>query len=286
LTHPVKGIDHVFLLIDDLDEGLERYRALGFTVSPRGMHSAVKGTANHTIMFPDDYVELLGILQPTPANAARRDLLARSGEGLHAIACRIAEAEAAAADLAELGIGTRDLGSFERPVDLPDGTTGAAAFTTVAFEPSETPFGFVFMCQHRSRETVWIPELIGHANGAIGLGGIVASSTDVARDAAGFFRLFADGRVTRVSGGAQIHTGPNSAPILLYEPDALAALYPGIDVSQTAGDAFAALRIRVSDIKLAKAACVAAGATMIETATGIAIPPEQACGAILEFIQA
>ena len=180
MTHPVKGIDHVFLLIDDLDEGLERYRALGFTVSPRGLHSAVKGTANHTIMFPDDYVELLGILQPTPANAGRRDLLARSGEGLHAIACRIDDAEAAAAALSEIGILTQDLGSFERPVDLPDGTTGVAAFTTVAFQPSETPFGFVFMCQHRSRETVWIPELVVHANGAIGLGGVVAASSDVA----------------------------------------------------------------------------------------------------------
>ena len=286
MTHPVKGIDHVFLLINDLDEGLERYRALGFTVSPRGLHSAVKGTANHTIMFPGDYVELLGILDPTPANAGRRDLLARSGEGLHAIACRIDDAEAAAAALADIGIGTRDLGSFERPVDLPDGTTGAAAFTTVAFEPSETPFGFVFMCQHRSRETVWIPELIGHANGAIGLGGIVARSTDVARDAAGFARLFADGRVTQVPGGAEIHTGPNSAPILLCEPDALAALYPGIDLSRTAKEAFAALRIKVSDMEVAKAACVAAGATVIQTAVGIAVPPQEACGAILEFVQA
>ena len=284
MTHPVKGIDHVFLLIDDLDEGLERYRALGFTVSPRGMHSAVKGTANHTIMFPDDYVELLGILAPTPANAARRDRLARSGEGLHAVACRIADAEAAATELGGLGIGTRDLGSFERPVDLPGGAPGVAAFTTVAFDPSETPFGFVFMCQHRSRETVWIPELIGHANGAVGLGGVVAASTDVAGDAAGFARLFADGRVTPVPAGADIRTGPDSAPILLREPDALAALYPGIDLSRTARDAFAALRIMVSDMEVAEAACVAAGATVTRTAAGIAIPPRDACGAVLEFV--
>ncbi|MFD2856181.1 VOC family protein [Seohaeicola zhoushanensis] len=60
MTHPVKGIDHCFALVDDLDDAAAQYGALGFTLSPRGMHSAAKGTANHTIMFPEDYFELLG----------------------------------------------------------------------------------------------------------------------------------------------------------------------------------------------------------------------------------
>ena len=76
MSHPVKGVDHCFVLVDDLDKAAAQYRALGFTLSPRGLHSEAKGSANYTIMFPDDYFELLGLLTETPLNAARRKTLA------------------------------------------------------------------------------------------------------------------------------------------------------------------------------------------------------------------
>ena len=105
--HPVRGVDHCFLLVRDLDSSLEQYRRLGFTVSPRGLHSATKGTANHTIMLSDnDYFELLGVVADTPENAPRRALLASGGEGLYAVACRIEDAYVAKVGLAARGIAT------------------------------------------------------------------------------------------------------------------------------------------------------------------------------------
>ena len=86
MTHPVKGVDHVFLMVNDLDESCEAFERLGFTISPRGMHSAHKGAANHTIMFPNDYFELLGMIAEVPGNADRREMLKREGQGLHAVA--------------------------------------------------------------------------------------------------------------------------------------------------------------------------------------------------------
>lgn len=170
MSHPVKGIDHCFALVENLDNAADQYKALGFTISPRGTHSPAKGTANYTIMFPNDYFELLGILTPTDLNKTRREKLANMGQGLHAIACRINSAEDAAKELESLGITTENLGSFSRPVPLPDGSEGEAAFSTVSFTEQETPRGTVFMCQHKTRETVWIPELLTHANSACGLG--------------------------------------------------------------------------------------------------------------------
>ena len=286
MQHPVNGIDHVFLLIDDLDAGLAKYNALGFTVSPRGLHSATKGTANHTVMFPDDYFELLGILQPTSGNAGRRAVLDRAGEGLHAIACRIDDAELAAAALDELGIATEGLGSFERPVPLPDGTTGIAAFTTVAFAPVETPLGHMFMCQHRSRDTVWIPELIEHPNSACGLDAVIACSENPTADAACYARLFAHGSVVETPDGINVSTGHNSARIQVIKPEALAKHYPGIMPDQTPGGAFAALRIKARSIETAKAVCTAAGVAFSATEDGFAVAPDFTCGTILEFIPA
>jgi len=286
MLHPVNGIDHVFLLINDLDAGVAAYSALGFVVSPRGLHSASKGTANHTIMFPDDYVELLGILQSIPANAGRRALLDSAGEGLLAIACRIDDAELAAAALDGLGIATEGLGSFQRPVTLPDGNTGTAAFTTVAFAPEEIPLGQMFMCQHRSRDTVWIPELLEHPNSACGIDGIIACSDNTAADATRFARLFAQGRVRETTDGNHVATGLNSAPIRVVKPEALARLYPGIVPEQAPGGAFAALRIKVRSLETAQGICAAAGITSSTTEDGFAVAPSFTCGTILEFVPA
>ena len=286
MTHPVTGIDHVFLLVHDLDQAARRYQALGFTVSPRGLHSAAKGSANHTIMFPQDYFELLGIIAPTEGNLARRQMIDTMGEGLHAIACRIGDATAGAAALADLGIATTGLGSFERPVPLPDGSTGTAAFTTVAFDPAELPFGTVFMCQHRTRDTVWLPELLEHPNTACGLDAVLAMSDDPQGDAARFARLWADGRVLPSAGGATVDTGPDSAPLCVLSRAALQALYPGLSLDQTPRGAFAALRIRVADMAAARACLERAGITPLATTLGLAVAPGDACGTILEFVPA
>ena len=286
MTHPVKGIDHCFALVDDLDAAAAQYAALGFTLSPRGMHSASKGTANYTIMFPEDYFELLGVLVPTELNANRREMLARMGQGLHAVACRIDDAEAAATALGALGIATQGLGSFSRPVPLPDGSEGIAAFSTVAFTPDETPRGMVFMCQHKTRDTVWLPELLGHANTACGLGAVLTVSDAPAADAAAFARLWAAGEVLGTDAGFTVITGPDSAPLLVMAPEAMAALYPGIDLAETPTGAFTALRIEVSDIAAAAACLDAAGIAAVTTATGLAVPPAHAAGVIVEFVPA
>lgn len=284
MTHPVKGIDHCFALVDDLDDAAAQYGALGFTLSPRGMHSAAKGTANHTIMFPEDYFELLGILTPTEMNLSRRGILERMGQGLHAIACRIDDAEAAAQALAELGLPTQGLGSFSRPVPMPDGSEDIAAFSTVSFTPADTPLGTVFMCQHKTRHTVWIPELLEHANTACGLSAILAVSASPEADATRFARLWAEGSVSTDDGFTTVHTGPNSAPLILADAERMASAYPGLDLARTTRGAFTALRVKVRDIGAARGCLEKAGVGFIETAQGIAVGPEEAAGVIVEFV--
>lgn len=284
MSHPVKGVDHCFILVNNLDKAAVQYGDLGFTLSPRGEHSKAKGSANYTIMFPDDYFELLGLLHATETNVARRQSLAELGEGLHAVACRIDTAEGAAQDLDALGIATQDLGSFARPVSLPDGTTGTAAFATVSFAPAEVPLGMVFMCQHKTRETVWLPELLDHANTACGLDAILAISEDPERDADRFSRLWADGKSTKGAGGYTVATGPNSAPLLMMTATEMAALYPGIDLAGTPKRNFSGLRIKVSDLAAARACLARAGIVGLDTERGVAVAPEYASGAIVEFV--
>jgi catechol 2,3-dioxygenase-like lactoylglutathione lyase family enzyme len=82
----VIGIDHAVVMVKDLDKAAENYKRLGFTVSPRGTHSAHMGSGNYTIMFDPDYMELLGVLTPTEHNAPARANLEKNGEGIERIA--------------------------------------------------------------------------------------------------------------------------------------------------------------------------------------------------------
>ena len=56
------GIDHVVILVDDLDLGIEQYRKLGFTVTPGGKHP--RFTHNALVPFADgSYLELIAFYE-------------------------------------------------------------------------------------------------------------------------------------------------------------------------------------------------------------------------------
>src|SRR5207248_8510391 len=82
----ITGIDHAVVVVKDLDAAAGNWKQLGFTISPRGTHSAHMGTGNYTIMLGDDYMELLGVLSATEYNAPSRAYLEQTGGGIERIA--------------------------------------------------------------------------------------------------------------------------------------------------------------------------------------------------------
>ena len=61
--NPVIGLDHCIIAVSDLEGARQDYEKLGFTTAPLGNHQN-KATANHCLMFPETYLELLGINEP------------------------------------------------------------------------------------------------------------------------------------------------------------------------------------------------------------------------------
>src|SRR5580693_1632171 len=84
MDNGIAGIDHVIVGVRDLERARVGWSRLGFTLSPRGRHIG-QGTANYCIMFPSDYVELLGIVDRNDF-AQRLDAFLASREGLMAAA--------------------------------------------------------------------------------------------------------------------------------------------------------------------------------------------------------
>src|SRR5215475_8129667 len=125
----VVGIDHAVVMVRELDRAAENWKRLGFTLSPRGTHSAHMGTGNYTIMLDPDYIELLGVLAATEHNAPARAFIEKR-EGIERVAFTAVDSAAGAEEIRASGLVPISPTDFERPVTMPDGTLSSAKFRT------------------------------------------------------------------------------------------------------------------------------------------------------------
>ena len=277
----IAGIDHCFALVRDLDAASDTYRRLGFTVSPRGTHSAHKGTANHTIMFERDYFELLGVVTPTPANAIQRGLLA-AREGLAAIALRTPNVDAAVGELRAAGIRLSDPLEFSRPVELPDGRTAAAAFRTSQFPDGAAPGFHLFCCQHRTPETTWLPELLHHENTAWGLDHLTVLSATPRAEAEVLGALLDVEPVGETADTVRVDTG--TVAIHFVHPVAFAVRHAGLDPDSLPAQGLAALALRVRSLDAVHETLGAHAVPYTATPAACTVASHLACGVVVQFV--
>src|SRR6266550_7939692 len=210
----VIGIDHAVIMVRDLDKAAENWKRLGFTVSPRGTHSAHMGSGNYTIMLDPDYIELLGVLSPTEHNAPARAFL-ENREGIERIAFTAVDSADGAEEIRARGYTPVGPTDFERPVTMPDRTLSAAKFRTFQWPVAEAPGGVrIFACQHKTRETVWIPELMKHANGARRLTQTLVVSPEAAKDAAQLARMIDRDVRAQSDGAVAVPSGSDRADFM------------------------------------------------------------------------
>ena len=276
----ILGVDHVVVVARDLDAAAAQWRRLGFTVSPRGTHSPQMGTANHTIMFGDDYLELLGVLAATEQNRPTRELLARR-EGIERTAFTTDDAAAGAADLQRRGLTPLGPVHFGRPVDLPNGEKSEARFNVFRWPLSEAPGGMrIFACQHLTRETVWIPELQRHPNGARRIAAIEILSVDPEQAAGQMSRLI-DEAVVSADRAWRVRSGGKRADFLFYDAREFAARYPDAVRAGAAPDGAVAVVLETSD---PAAAARALGASGVAHDGKVSVPADAANGVVVSFI--
>lgn len=280
----LEGLDHVVIMTGDLDAAAQQWRDLGFTVSPRGVHSAHLGSGNHTIMLDDDYIELMGILSPTEHNAASREFLQRRGDGLERFAFRTSNAALGADALKQRGFAARGPIDFSRPVDLPGGGQGEAAFSVFHWPVEERPADVrIFACQHRTRDTVWIPELLEHDNTACGINGIDVIASDP-QDAAHHMAHLIDGTAEPLDDGSyRVDSGPGRAYFMFMTKSLFSSRYHIADNASLPEEGAAALVLRVRDLD---AAARHAGPDAVVDADRVTVPAHRATGVMLVFERA
>lgn len=238
----IDALDHVVVVVRDLDAARDSFRRMGFTVTPRGVHSL--GSQNHCVMFGSDYIELLWSPDDVehPSRRYYSDF-ARVGEGAAALAFKTDSAKGAYTEMLWAGFDPTPVAEFSRPVTLPEGDRDAIFRVSMA-SLDKTPGGRVFVCEHVTPQVVWRPEYVQHANGATALAAVAMVTEDVVGSARVYERLFHTQAAT-IDEGLLVEAGP--APVAFVTERALARRLPHVWISARPAPLIAALFIRVAD---------------------------------------
>lgn len=268
------GIDHVVVLVRDLDRARDAYARMGFTLTPRGYHTL--GSQNHCLMFGRDYVELLAVPKPHPAMQHYTDFLAK-GEGLAAVALGTDDAAGLHASLAADGIAADAPLDFSRPVEA----LGDARFRIVQLPADASPGCRMFACQHFSRDLVWRSEYQAHANGVREIAAVGVVAEDPPGAAASYSNLLG-AKPQPIAEGLVVQTG--SAPIAIASRWKLGHRLQGVGLPLRPRPLVAALFLRVTDRARALAILRRNGMAPITLADGsFAVSAQEAHGVAVVF---
>lgn len=283
----IDGLDHVIVGVRDLDGARDAYARLGFTLTPRGSHIGW-GTANYCIMFPDDYVELLGIADATKFSN-NLDAFLETREGLLGIAFATSDAEAAARDLAERGIAAEGPSDLARNLELPEGTVQPEfklLFPAAEALPGLAAPAPAFLCQHLTPALMRRPEWLDHANGAKAIAGLTVLAEDPAALAPAYAALFGQEAANLVDDILDVRVG--DASIRFVQPGHVGRLHPAMTGSLSAAlpaaPAIVALSVAVTDTTVVAELLDEAGVETARVGSTISVGPADAGGLRLEFV--
>ena len=277
--NPVLGLDHVIIAVEDLDGARQDYEKLGFTAAPLGNHQQ-RATANHCLMFPETYLELLGVNEPQHEDGGLREKLAARDEGLHRLALGTPDADAVKAQVEALGVRTQGPTDLARPSKEPE---GMVKFRNLQLEAEDLAGVPVFMCGHKTPELMRNKRLTTHANGANRFAGITAIVKDPAATAEALAKLFGADSIRRTAFGAEIDTGRGF--IRLATDATIGDAHPGVAPHAAAErPIWHVLTIGVDDVDATAAMLAANGVPAEKVGAVVRVGPDHARGVVLEFM--
>jgi catechol 2,3-dioxygenase-like lactoylglutathione lyase family enzyme len=175
----IKGIDHVVILVRDLDQAVANYKELGFNVTPGGEHTD-GATHNALVAFADgSYLELIAFKRAAPEHRWWRHALnvARDSEGLIDFALLPTAIESDIAAARQRGLDYK--GPFPGGRQRPDGVE-------IRWQTGQpTTPDLPFLCGDITPRTLRVPSGPAwvHPNGITGIDTLIVIVRDVEESA-------------------------------------------------------------------------------------------------------
>jgi hypothetical protein len=259
-----RGIDHLVMVVNDLEAARTEYERLGFTTTPRALHPF--GTENFLVQMRGNFLEVVGIANAAiiPPHApgvfsfarGNADFLGRR-EGMSSLVFQSLDARADRRDFLAAGLNAYENVDFSRKATLPDGSEVTVAFSLAFVTDPAMPETTFFTCQQHAPEHFWKPAYQVHANGADHAAEAIIVAPDPAAHADFFSGTHGAGAVRVQGEGVRVAT--DLGLISLLTPTAFRERFGG----QSAGPAdtphFAGFRIAVADLHETRAILAEAG---------------------------
>lgn len=276
----VRSIDHPVIAVADFERSAKTYERLGFTIPPKGSHLEW-GTGNWCIMFPDDYLELRGIVDGSRYTHHLDRHLAEHGEGLMGLAfapqSSAVDSEAAAR---ASGFNPDGVKQLTRRFERPEGET-RPSFSILYLKESEMPeLHTTVVCQHLTPELIREESFLDHANGVTGIAALYILVADPLALRVNYARLLGEQNV-QIVGNRLVGMFEHGAELIFLTPAdaANAGIYTGdAPLPNMAAIALSASLERVSE-------ALGAGGVPYERLTDerLRVAQEYACGVTLLF---
>jgi catechol 2,3-dioxygenase-like lactoylglutathione lyase family enzyme len=175
----LKGIDHIVVVVPDLEAAIKSYGELGFTVVRGGKHNI--GTHNALIAFADGaYLELIAFLAPVPGHPWY-DAMSKSA-GLVDFCMQTDDLTADVAMFRRAGVSINDPHAMTR--DRPDGYRVSWVLSI-----PNSPFNgaIPFLIKDETPRDERVPRERTHRNGVTGLANLIVAVEDATKTA-GWYR--------------------------------------------------------------------------------------------------
>lgn len=285
-----RGIDHLVLSVHDLDAAQSFFTGAGFTLTPRAEHPF--GTSNHLAMLDGNFLELLATTAPEriPPHgpdrfslpAHHQDLLRRR-QGLSFVVLFSDDARRDHASFIAGGLPASEPLDFSRLARQPSGEDATMSFSIVIVADPAMPDAPHFVCQQHTPEYFWHAEYQRHANGARSIGEVVLAAERPDELAPFYAALVAPNAVHGADGRLLVETPRGRIAVLT--PEALAKRFEGVQAPAYAPLPYiAGLQVSTSDLNAVANCLAAAGIDHARRRDAVRIGPEEAFGAVLEFV--
>ncbi len=283
MPHNIEGLDHTLIGVADLEKARSTYETLGFTLTPRGSHIGW-GTANYCIMFKNDYMELLGVVDPAKESNGLDQLLEDRGEGMLGLALSSSDPEATRSSLEAAGLKPTPLIDLKRKLELAEGDV-IPEFKLIRLPTEGVSERNLFICHHLTPELIRRPEWEKHQNGAEHINSVVILVENPAGLRDYYSRLCGALNVTLTDQTLTVRIGVFNM-IFVAEQD-LDLLFPGLVMGSEWPEFpfLIAMTIAVKDLEATGLYLEKAGVQIQRVSSGaLRIQPGDACGALLEFV--
>ncbi len=281
----IESLDHPVIAARDLDVARITYERLGFTIPPRGSHIEW-GTGNLCIMFPDDYIEIRGIVDASRFTMNLDKHLDQYGEGLVGVAFRTDDVQTSYREMVDHGMRVAEPRRLTRNFEHPEGWT-QPSFHLCVPEPDDIEgLMHVVVLQHLTPELIRRPDFLSHQNGCVGVNAMAGIIDDADRVAAKLALLLGDESVQISSDGVRLVV-PTGQQINLLLPHAYRARFADVsEAPDSETPRLGAMTLRVED--LGRTQDVLAGNDLpfdITDDGAIRVAPDYTCGLILDFTE-